>query len=447
VSILTSLSAGTSTSFQTDTDISGNQNRGERELQRWVPEGPDNTDYSLESSNTGTWDQFATNSQLFGAQSTYDENLYTTAIDRNAPSYKRREAEAERIAREIEGSSSTNTHVREERGLVAENDGDDEEEKYSGVRRDAQAYPPLSVGGANKYTPPARRAPTGQATVPGVPVDPAIISAQLYRPDPAASQHPDPAPASEQDTSTATVQVRDQNGTANPSSTDRPDESAAQASQAEATNAGAQTGAKTVPQGPTDNVEAKVLHQFRQFADTERQRFNERRKAQQNQDRAAKLNELLRFSKTFKLKTPIPNDLIGILAKDPAKQEAIVEKAHKESAESAAAPATTSKSTPSQAPSASTANPMLCSLKLPCPIDKRSTVAAERIRKMGGRTALPVNNKPFILDAITARRSILDSTGTHKTAKEFSRPRRFPHRSPSSTGAFHLPDLWLTRVE
>src|SRR3978361_1342249 len=128
--------AGASSPFQTDSDISGNQNRGNRELQRWVPEGPDTTDYSLESNNAGTWDQFATNSQLFGAQSTYDENLYTTSIDRSAPSFKRREAEAERIAREIEGSTSTNAHMREERGQAAENDGDDEEEKYSGVRRD-----------------------------------------------------------------------------------------------------------------------------------------------------------------------------------------------------------------------------------------------------------------------------------------------------------------------
>lgn len=82
--------------------------------------------------------------------------------------------------------------------------------------------------------------------------------------------------------------------------------------------------------GPTENVEVKVLNQFRQFADAEKQRVIERRKAQANQDRTAKLNELLRFSKTFKLKTPIPTDLIGILAKDPVKQEAIVEKAQKE---------------------------------------------------------------------------------------------------------------------
>ncbi|OAL37299.1 hypothetical protein AYO20_03475 [Fonsecaea nubica] len=351
--------AGSTSTFQTDTDISGNQARGERELQRWVPEGPDTTDYSLGSANNSTWDQFATNSQLFGAKSTYDENLYTTTIDRNAPSYKRREAEAERIAREIEGSTSTNAHIREERGQALENDGEDEEEKYSGVRRDEQLYPPLSVGGANKYTPPARRAPTAQATVPGAPVDPAIISAQLSRPEPGAgnsqkSRHEKDGPvAAEKSTTTAPDKLASEpNGTTSTQNTqsDKVVKPATPATPGKVESANIeQLSNKVVSQGSTENVEVKVLHQFRQFADIEKQRVIERRKAQANQDRAAKLNELLRFSKTFKLKTPIPNDLIGILAKDPAKQEAIVEKAQKESSESTS----TAKPSPSQAPVAS----------------------------------------------------------------------------------------------
>ncbi|EXJ77414.1 hypothetical protein A1O3_09640 [Capronia epimyces CBS 606.96] len=325
---------GISSGFQTDADISGNQLRGERALQKWVPEGPDTADLSLESGNTGSWDQFTVNSQLFGARSTYDENLYTTVIDRNSPSYKRREAEAERIAREIEGAASANPHVREERGQALENDGDDEEEKYSGVRRDDSAFPSLSVGGPNKYTPPARRAPTGQVTIPGVPVDPAIISAQLSAPDPKpsvqnAKHGKEGVPATGKTQSIATDRTTaDQDG-ANSVRPTGNSTATADASEAESKSAN-----KAVSQGTTENVEVKVLNQFRQFADLEKQRVAERRKAQQNQDRTAKLNELLRFSKTFKLKTPIPNDLIGILAKDPAKQEAIVEKAQKEHADS-----------------------------------------------------------------------------------------------------------------
>ncbi|KIX95372.1 uncharacterized protein Z520_08889 [Fonsecaea multimorphosa CBS 102226] len=357
------LTNGSSSTFQTDTDISGNQLRGERELQRWVPEGPDNTDFSLGSlgsGNTAAWDQFATNSQLFGAKSTYDENLYTTTIDRNAPSYKRREAEAERIAREIEGSMSTNAHVREERGQALENDGEDEEEKYSGVRRDEQSYTPLSVGGTNKYTPPARRAPTGQATVPGAPVDPAIISAQLSRPEPAVGntqkpQHERDIPVTaEKSTAPAPdKQLSEPNGTASTQSA-QPEKvvkpgTPTTPGKVDSTNIETQPSNRVISQGPTENVEVKVLHQFRQFADFEKQRVIERRKAQASQDRTAKLNELMRFSKTFKLKTPIPSDLIGILAKDPAKQEAIVERAQKESSESTSP----TKASPSQGPAAS----------------------------------------------------------------------------------------------
>jgi hypothetical protein len=69
-----------------------------------------------------------------------------------------------------------------------------------------------------------------------------------------------------------------------------------------------------------EDVEANGLRQFRVFADAEKaKRLIERRRAQASRDRTAKLNELREFAKPFKLKTPIPADLIGILAKDPAK--------------------------------------------------------------------------------------------------------------------------------
>jgi hypothetical protein len=331
---------GASSSFQTDIEISGSNTRGERMLQRWVPEGPESNDFSLESGNTATWDQFETNSRIFGATSTYDENLYTTTINRNDPSFKRREAEAERIAREIEGATSTNAHVREERGQALEQDDGDEEEKYSGVRRDDKHYTPLSVGGTNKYTPPARRAPMPSSNVLGVPVDPAIISAHLTRPehlDQASQPRVDAADNMSAKTVGNGKEVSSQlNGAIKESNAGIrkdtiPEEEIVNAVPVSKDHESADN---FISEGPTDNVEAKVLHQFRQFADSEKQRVIERRRLQQNQDRAAKLNELLRFSKTFKLKTPIPNDLIGILAKDPVKQETIVEKALKESGES-----------------------------------------------------------------------------------------------------------------
>lgn len=43
------------------------------------------------------------NEKLFGVRSGYDERYYTTELDRNAPEVQKRLAEADKIAREIEG--------------------------------------------------------------------------------------------------------------------------------------------------------------------------------------------------------------------------------------------------------------------------------------------------------------------------------------------------------
>jgi PAB1-binding protein PBP1 len=120
--------------FRTDTDISGNLAIRERNLQKWEPIEADPS-MTLESSGRSTeWDQFSTNERLFGVKSNYDENIYTTTIDRNDPQYSQRAARAERIAREIEASSASNAHVREERGgqgTTADDQGLDEEDKYA----------------------------------------------------------------------------------------------------------------------------------------------------------------------------------------------------------------------------------------------------------------------------------------------------------------------------
>lgn len=160
-------------SFRTDTEISSQATNPSipraRELQRWDAGSSDinnGIDMSLESSSGG-WDQFATNERMYGVQSTYDENIYTTQIDRNTPGYRQREAEAARIAREIEGSTPADAHVAEERRRDAPREdgaGGDEEEKYSGVRRDAAGgfLPKRSMGA---YVPPSQRPLTNTPTV------------------------------------------------------------------------------------------------------------------------------------------------------------------------------------------------------------------------------------------------------------------------------------------
>ena len=112
---------GTPAGFQTDADISRNKLVQERELQPWVaPSGAD-YDQALESStSTGTWDQFQVNENLFGVKSDYDENIYTTRIDRSHPNYRQREAEARRVANRM-GETAT--------GEVNEGEDMDEEDK------------------------------------------------------------------------------------------------------------------------------------------------------------------------------------------------------------------------------------------------------------------------------------------------------------------------------
>lgn len=121
---------GVPSGFRTDADISGNLAIRERNLQRWEPSADTNVDLSLESESTGTWDQFEANARMYGVQTSYDEDLYTTSIDRSNPQYRQRLARAEKIAREIECVSATNPHVAEERGhVIGDDSGMDEEEK------------------------------------------------------------------------------------------------------------------------------------------------------------------------------------------------------------------------------------------------------------------------------------------------------------------------------
>lgn len=143
--------------FRTDTDISRGAKAakaGERELQAWQPD-PDTSGAAgaggLEDETFGAgsgkkgggggWDQFATNAKLFGATTTYNEDLYTTRLDRSTPGFREREKVAERLAGEIEGQVSTNVHVAEERGQKVAEDWD-EEARFSGVKRGGSAYVP-----------------------------------------------------------------------------------------------------------------------------------------------------------------------------------------------------------------------------------------------------------------------------------------------------------------
>lgn len=168
-------------SFKTDSDISrGKGELKERELQKWTPdvgdEEPSVQNKTLEESS-GSWDQFTVNEEKFGVRSTFDEHLYTTKINKNDPNYEKRLKEAERIAKEIESQgSSGNIHLAEDRGIIVDDSGMDEEDLYSGVDRRGNEL--LAALKSNAKPSQAKNTKYVAPTLRNHPqnVDPAIIS-------------------------------------------------------------------------------------------------------------------------------------------------------------------------------------------------------------------------------------------------------------------------------
>ncbi|RWR95918.1 polyadenylate-binding protein-interacting protein 3-like protein [Cinnamomum micranthum f. kanehirae] len=110
----------------------------ERELERWTPDKDDPQCPELDNIFDGTWnrkwDQFETNEALFGVKSTFNEELYTTKLERG-PQTRELEREALRIAREIEGEETQDLHLSEERGIFHEDFDFNEESRFSSVFR------------------------------------------------------------------------------------------------------------------------------------------------------------------------------------------------------------------------------------------------------------------------------------------------------------------------
>ncbi|KAI0485736.1 hypothetical protein F4859DRAFT_393953 [Xylaria cf. heliscus] len=339
---------GTSSNFRTDTAISSSRANRERVLQPWVaPSGSEGIDMTLEKSTSGrSWDQFAVNERQFGIKTTYDENIYTTAIDKSHPQYKERLAKADKAAKEIENSATTTAHHAEERQMnfVGGDDaGDDEEEKYSGVKR--QDFPALTNSSREtKYTPPARRAPAAASTVKGAPVDPAIISSQLrtQKPQPTVKQEeskaqaaptaeaaptplPTQTPEAKSDIKAENLQKSAEVKPTNPVSTPLKPSAAT----SRTISPRAKDAQNAVPNA-TSTVERDVLKEFKSFAQQQRMTVDKARHTKAKADKEVKLIELRRFADNFKLPTPVPLDLIGIIAKDPVKQREIQEKANRD---------------------------------------------------------------------------------------------------------------------
>nr|GAT60766.1 predicted protein [Mycena chlorophos] len=377
-------------SFRTDTDIS--QKKGpvrERELQAWQPsaDGPSNSNsgglggddetFGVGSASKGNWDQFNANEKLFGVKTSFDEDAYTTKLDRNAPDFKERERKAQRIANEIQMAGTSNPHVAEERNQNVDDSGVNEEDKYGAV-----------VRGANAYVPPGARKPdTPKGDVPKVAVN---------GPDGAsvanASKSPSPAPS----------------------------------------------GSAAKP----DPVTA-----FSDFVTNEKHRLQQKRQALVKNDMDKRVADLVKFSESFKLNKPIPDDLVPILTKDADKQRQIKEKSTKDAAAPHArnigassssttvpgaprgtAPALAAKIAPSKGAPAKAPSP--AAAKAAPAAVKPAVVPTPRLAPTG-KPAIPmvIQNIPPFKGAKTSRQSSQPAT-TNGTAASSPRP---PTMTPSAT--------------
>jgi hypothetical protein len=125
----------------TDSEIRSSSDHEEhkgRSLQKvdsaWLPNNANPFETPLTSSEEKLtpFDQFKVNEEKFNITATYDESNYTTVLDRSKVTDEQ-ERKATEIAEGIESTSSTNSHIQEERGQTVPDDGMNEEEKFSAV--------------------------------------------------------------------------------------------------------------------------------------------------------------------------------------------------------------------------------------------------------------------------------------------------------------------------
>lgn len=77
------------------------------------------------------------------------------------------------------------------------------------------------------------------------------------------------------------------------------------------------------------------MNAFKGFASQQRIQADKIRINKAKQDKEIKLHELKKFAASFKLNSPVPSDLVSIIAKDPIKQREIQEKAKRDAEEQA----------------------------------------------------------------------------------------------------------------
>jgi len=191
--------ATSTNTFKTDSDISGRALQ-ERELVMWDGghELEMNTDWREKAEtagvdDAGNWDQFAANSELFGVECSFDEELYTTKLDLKGVSAEQMAAAA-RVAAEIEGTVDTsNLHRMMERaGDTMDMTNFDEEELYGAVmgtgRTQLRGRNVDAAGSSSLLSSMFQGAVADSAALPSMPKDAMHHDAISHRP-PGPAQH------------------------------------------------------------------------------------------------------------------------------------------------------------------------------------------------------------------------------------------------------------------
>lgn len=189
----------------------------------------------------------------------------------------------------------------------------------------------------------------------GAPVDPAIISSQIKAPSKKQPTSSDQTRAQAVDAAKNGILAKPENqkalqskpvedeaaqvtpATTAPDSTSESDPADKAAdnpagtglSSASASGRNLAPPGKEVAPSATSTVERDVLNSFKSFASQQRMNAEKVRSSKARADKEVKLTELKKFATSFKLSTPVPSDLVSIIAKDPVKQQEIQAKAMK----------------------------------------------------------------------------------------------------------------------
>lgn len=125
-------------SFETDVDISTKKVKKDFNKKNLVEyklgEGEELYSGALDEQEGEKWNQFELNEKKYHVHSSYDENKYTTTLNKDLIPEEHKK-KTEKIIQEIMNNKESNVHILEDRGIIDENGLEDEEEKYSSVIR------------------------------------------------------------------------------------------------------------------------------------------------------------------------------------------------------------------------------------------------------------------------------------------------------------------------